>query len=213
LLWGLLDNRQLIEGEADRHMWELSKSGIYSSKSAYMAFFKGAFRFAPWKRICKSWAPPRCKFFVWLVVKRRCRTEDRLAKWRLPHPAACSLFNQETETINHLLVSCVFARQVWFLVLQGFGLSHLTPAQSDGSFSPWWPKSLKLVPKEFKKGMNSLIILVSWELWKHRKRCVFDGMRPDLVVALQDIASEGVLWCSAGDKGLQQLFVRVSNRG
>jgi hypothetical protein len=71
----------------------------------------------------------------------------------------------------------------------------------------------KLVPKELKKGMNSLTILVAWELWKHRNRCVFDGMMPDLVVALQDIASDGVLWCSAGAKGPQQLVVRVSNRG
>lgn len=70
----------------------------------------------------------------------------------------------------------------------------------------------KLVPKEL-KGMNSLTILVAWELRKHHNRCVFDGMMPDLVVALQDIASDGVLWCSAGAKGPQQLVVRVSNRG
>jgi hypothetical protein len=111
------------------------------------------------------------------------------------------LCDQEAETINHLLVSYVFARQVWFLVLHGFGLSHLTPAISDGNFSSWWAKPLKLVPKELKKGFNSLSILVSWELWKHRNRCVFDGARPDLVVALQDVPSEGVLWCLAGAKG------------
>ena len=65
---------------SDQHSWRLSKSGSYSSKSAYEAFFIGTIRFAPWKRIWKSWAPLKCKFFIWLVLNNRCWTTDRLAK-------------------------------------------------------------------------------------------------------------------------------------
>jgi len=31
------------------------------------------------------------------------------------------------------------------------------------------------VAKEIRKGSNSLIILVSWEVSKHRNACVFEG--------------------------------------
>jgi hypothetical protein len=38
----------------------------------------------PWQRIWKSWAPGKCKIFLWLAVKNRCWTTDRLARKGLP---------------------------------------------------------------------------------------------------------------------------------
>jgi hypothetical protein len=35
----------------DQHVWKLSNSGIYTSKSAYEAIFVGTVRFAPTRRI------------------------------------------------------------------------------------------------------------------------------------------------------------------
>jgi hypothetical protein len=45
------------------------------------------------------------------VVSSRCWTADRLARRNLNHPEAffCA---QEMETINHLLLSCVFSRKI-----------------------------------------------------------------------------------------------------
>ena len=77
-------------------------------QSAYDAYFLGTIRFAPWKRIWKSWAPMKCKLFIWLATNNRRWTSDRLAKRGLPHPAACPLCDQADETIQHILVSCVF---------------------------------------------------------------------------------------------------------
>jgi hypothetical protein len=72
----------------------------------------GTIKFGPWRRIWKSWAPLKCKFFVWLVVKSRCWTSDRLAKRGLPHPTACPLCDQAEETIQHVMISCVFVWEV-----------------------------------------------------------------------------------------------------
>jgi len=46
-------------------------------------------------------------------------TADRLARKGLisNHPAASPLCDQTEETIDHLLVSCVFSLQVWFAIL------------------------------------------------------------------------------------------------
>jgi hypothetical protein len=73
---------------------------------------------------------------MWLVAHNKCWTVDRLAKRGLQHPESCPLCDQEGEIINHLLVACVFSRQVWFLVLQQFGLQALTlqPQMGDHSF-------------------------------------------------------------------------------
>jgi hypothetical protein len=79
--------------------------------------FIGSIKFLAWRRIWKTWAPANCKFFIWLAINNRCWTSDQLAKRGLPHQAACPLCDQDVETINHILVSCVFAREVWSLVL------------------------------------------------------------------------------------------------
>ena len=73
----------------------------------------GAIQFDPWERIWKSWALGKCKFFLWLVAHNRCWTADRLAKRGLNHPPKCPLCDEVDETIDHLLVSCVFTRQFW----------------------------------------------------------------------------------------------------
>ena len=56
----------------------------------------------------------KCKFFLWLVEHDKCWTVDCLARRGLPCPERCPLWDQEQETINHLLVSCPFARQHWY---------------------------------------------------------------------------------------------------
>jgi len=54
--------------------------GIFSTKSAYEALFTGAILFAPWERIWHSWAPGKCRFFMWTVAHKKCWTADRLEK-------------------------------------------------------------------------------------------------------------------------------------
>jgi hypothetical protein len=207
-IWDIVDGFVLHPQTPDQYKWNLTHDGSYSSKSAYAAFFEGSIKFGPWRRIWKTWAPPRCKFFIWLVFHNRVWTADRLAKRNLPHPDACPLCDQEDETINHLLVGCVFARQVWSLVLQQLRLLQLAPQPSVTCFSGWWKRSIAAVPKEARKGLNTLIILVAWEIWKHRNTCVFDNKRPSVQEVITAISLEGGLWCSAGASKLQELVVR-----
>ena len=78
--WELVDEFALQPEVPDKHIWKLSKTGTYSSKSAYEAFFVGTIKFAPWRRIWRTWAPMKCRFFIWLAVLNRCWTAERLAK-------------------------------------------------------------------------------------------------------------------------------------
>ena len=63
------------------------------------------------------------------------------------------------------------------------------------------------VPKAERKGLNSLIILVAWEVWKHRNSCVFKNATPSTREVLRAVSAEGNLWCSAGARKLQELLV------
>jgi hypothetical protein len=177
-LWDPLADRELNPDLEDSHIWKFSSSGKYSAKSAYEAMFVGAICFQPWGRIWKSWAPGQCKFFMWLVSHNKCWTTDRLAKRGRPHPEKCPLCDQEEETINHLIFSCVFALQAWFEVLQVLGLRALVPEMADSSFEEWWHGVNNKVNGQSQKGLNSIIILVAWSIWNHRNRCVLEVSSP-----------------------------------
>ena len=95
------------------------------SKVSIWQIFSGGNKIEPYERIWKTWAPGKCRFFLWLVTHNRCWTADRLARRGLDHPTRCLHCDQDSETINHLLVDCVCTR---FLV---------QPAAKD-----WYAKSL-----------------------------------------------------------------------
>jgi hypothetical protein len=164
LIWDMMDGVILRQDVPDHYKWKLTQHGTCSSKSAYEAFFLGSIKFGPWRRIRKTWAPPRCKLFIWLFFRSRVWTADCLARRNFPHPDACPFCDQEEETINHLLIRCVFAREVWTLVVQNLGLPHLAPQPATICFSRWWRKTTTRAPKETGKDLNSLIILVAWEI-------------------------------------------------
>lgn len=64
-----------------------------------------------------------------------------------------------------------------------------------------------------RKDLNSLIILVAWEIWKHCNSCVFESARPCVQVDLQTVVDECSLWCMAGPSALQELLLRQLTQG
>lgn len=98
LLWDLLADIQLST-ERDEHVWTPCTSRNFSSKSAYDRFFVGGITFEPYKRLWKSWALLKVKFFLWLAAWRRCWTADRLQRRGLPHPDRCPLCDQTEELL------------------------------------------------------------------------------------------------------------------
>lgn len=71
--------------------------------------FSRVYCFEPWKRLWKTWTSQKCKLFIWLAIRNKSWTSDNLEKRGLQHPSSCPLCDQEKETIQHILISCVFA--------------------------------------------------------------------------------------------------------
>jgi hypothetical protein len=51
---------------------------------------------------------------------------------------SATLLCDQEETLNHLLVSCVFSWEVWFQIMKSVGLQHLAPSHVNSSFEDWW---------------------------------------------------------------------------
>jgi hypothetical protein len=146
----------------------------------------GDVQFEPAKRIWGTWAPPRCKF-LWLTSLNHCWAADRLARQGLDHPPHCLLCEQEEENIQHILVGCVFSREVWFQMLSWVGTStlHSRTGQFLGMVASNRAEGAQASPP----GFNSLVVLILWCLWKHRNVCVFDEISPTMPRIILDIKS------------------------
>jgi hypothetical protein len=125
----------------------------------------------------------------------------------------CPLCDQSEESIQHILISCVFSRQVWTAIFLRLGLAEAAPQPSTDRFLRWWSQATKNRPKEVRKGINSLVTLVAWEIWKHRNDCIFNDANPRVATVLQVIENEGHLWGVAGASCLQKLLSGTANLG
>jgi hypothetical protein len=77
-LWTLLAPIELQQQEDDKLTWRFTRSGEYTSSSAYKAQFIGCAKTPELELIWKTWATPSCRFFVWLILQNRVWTSDSL---------------------------------------------------------------------------------------------------------------------------------------
>ena len=65
---------------------------------------------------------------------------------------------------------------------------------TDDYIGDWRIDARKRMPKDNRKGFDSIIMLICWLLWKHRNRIVFDGEAPSLGRLLAEVLIEGRAW-------------------
>lgn len=100
------------------------------------------------------------------------------------------------------LESCVFSRTVWI------GLQDVAPGLNHTIFADWWLQVMHHIPRVFRRGFNSLVILVAWFLWKLRNGCVWGSLSASPIIGsiMRTVAEVGKLWCMAGAKGLHRIW-------
>ena len=111
-VWDLVDALHLSPHDADRFVWKWTANGSYSASSAYRAFFLGRVGMGGVMFAWKAMVPSKMKFFFWLALHGRLWTAERRRRHGLQTEAACALCSQHDETVDHLLIACVFSRDV-----------------------------------------------------------------------------------------------------
>ena len=112
-LWELLEHVALTANVPDKIACNLTENEVYTAGSAYKAQFAGAIRCSFSPIVWKPWAPPKCRFFAWLVVQNWLWTSDRLAMRGWPHQPVCQLCKCQPETARHTLFECRFSKRIW----------------------------------------------------------------------------------------------------
>ncbi|RCV36316.1 hypothetical protein SETIT_7G308900v2, partial [Setaria italica] len=69
----------------------------------------------------------------------------------------------------------------------------------------WWIQARRLWTRQKRKGLDTLIALVTWEIWKERNARVFRGDHLQMDHLLQKIKATGELWIRGGAVNLGSL--------
>jgi hypothetical protein len=112
-LWEMLEDIVLSDSQQDTIAWVLTADGAYSAKSAYAAHFIGRTKCESAAQICKTKAPPKCKFFLWLMLQNRIWTTAHLQIRGWTNEYFCQLCLRSLETTQHLFCECPMAREIW----------------------------------------------------------------------------------------------------
>jgi hypothetical protein len=126
----------------------------------------------------------------------RCWTSSRLQRHHLQNNCPCTLCSQEDESIDHLILTCVYSREVWFRLLRAAGFQHLVPSGAP-SIVDWWPPARKHIHNSQRKGFDTMFALVAWSLWLERNERVFNNKALQAVQLANRIRIEGLQWSSA----------------
>jgi len=88
--------------------------------------------------------------------------------------------------MNHIILSCVYSREVWHILLSRLHLADAVTVQEGVIL--WWLRSRKLVDKQLRKDFDSLLFLVGWNCGKNE---TFGGPQASPVDSARKILEEG----------------------
>ena len=111
--------------------WLPSPNGIYSAASA-MESFRTHHSLVPWFNIV--WFPqniPRMGFILWLAIKGRLSTLDRVQRYDPQVIATCVLCNSQNETHAHLFFECLYSKAIWTHLLNKCGCTWIGLSWND----------------------------------------------------------------------------------
>ena len=117
--------------------WPLSKSGIYTVKSAYSLIRLESFHnymsangrgessnqkenSKLWKRLWSVQAPPKMKIVLWRMAQDCLPTGTQLKHRNITGPDICYFCHKE-ETVEHVFLMCQYASEVWREIKRSFG--------------------------------------------------------------------------------------------
>jgi hypothetical protein len=109
------------------------------------------------------------------------------------------------ESIHHLLLGCIYFKEVWARLLCSHGFLRLCPTP-DAALAPWWLDSRRSLSKERRRGFDSLETLVWWNIWRECNNRVFNDAMKQASELASWIRKEGGLWIQAGCSRLLALL-------
>lgn len=199
---------QILTGQqADTISWRGNGNGIYSTASAYKIQFNGTPSTDMKSTIWKVWAPGKIKIFSWLLHLDRLWCNDRLQRRGWPNSYFCHFCRRNLETSVHLFWNCQVSQAVWTEVAKWRGCASLAPqGREQTRTTSTIRRIISSTGREDKKGVRSMIMATTRELWCARNNCIFRDKNVEPTDIIRAIRENMEQWRLAGAKAIEPPF-------
>lgn len=160
-----------------------TKNGLISSSELYRSEMATFETWPPWSAIWRSAAPPRVKFFAWLMSKNRLPTRVNLHKKTILPTPTCELCNANLEDTYHIFLRCPMAAAFWNMIQIIPEISSLSDLHNLELSGPL-PTFLS----------STFFLLCCWRLWNHRNEVVFQNLPPSISRLINSCLQDAKLW-------------------
>jgi len=139
----------------------------------------------PWaKFVWQNKAPPRVKFFAWLLSQNKIQSKVALRNKNIVDNTVCEVCQHPEETAAHIIFGCPNAKQFWS-ALQ-------IPTEED------WPiqaiLEIQTPPQLPSKHFSTFLLLCCWHIWKRRNNKVFRAEQTSIAATITACKTEAYLW-------------------
>ncbi|GKC61007.1 RNA-directed DNA polymerase, eukaryota, reverse transcriptase zinc-binding domain protein, partial [Tanacetum coccineum] len=181
----LILNNQL----KDKTRWKDVNGNLmdFSSKTAWEVF-NSQNAIVKWHKVVWfSQCNPRMAFIMWMAIKRRLQTQDRVMVWNNDKSMKCSLYKIINDSHNHLFFECDYSKEIWMYFKKKMGNS--------GFSDRWDDLEEQYANKECNNSIGSILrritlALTVYHIWKERNTRIFKNEVVDVKILLKIIADD-----------------------
>ena len=164
--------------EEDKLIWKLSPGKGFQLKAFYNAICSPGFGSFPWKSIWKTKAPPWVAFFSWTAALGKILTAENLRHRGIILVNWCCMCKVAEESVEHLLLHCTYARELWDMIFVLFGVHWVMPRSVMALFDCWQGS---LGHHQNSVIWRAVLHCVLWCLWRERNARTFEGCKTSIV--------------------------------
>ena len=159
----------------------------YSTKTVYNTLSQSG-RVVKWNKVVWfSQCNPRMAFILWMAMRCKLQTQDRIMRWNNDTNMKCALCNNVQDSHNHLFFECLYSKHIWSCLKKKLRKEWLTDT---------WENIMEQFANDpCNNTINSVLARITLEtavyhIWKERNTRIFTGEELEAKVLLNIIVEK-----------------------
>ncbi|XP_071713115.1 uncharacterized protein [Rutidosis leptorrhynchoides] len=202
-LSNLLRSVSLDVNGGETWSWSLAKNGIFTVKKlAHLIDQKLLSNptVSAQQTLCNNLVPKKVEIFVWRLMKKRIPVRIELDKRGVDlHSIRCPVCDEDLESVDHSIVSCKFAMDIWSRLLKWW---NVAPSPNHSLHDLLLGKSLCNMSAHGLIIWQAVLWTCAYHLWKNRNLMVFQNKAWSPPVVLNEIQVRSYEWITNRVKGI-----------